>query len=72
MDFLKVPTDLLIFDESDSLLFEDPAKFDSFIGSNPCISLTATPGGNGNSLEIDVLKHMNFEILEDQTPPAEL
>ena len=63
--FEKQPQDLLIFDESDALLFEDPGTFDNIVGQNPCICLTATPGDCKNTLEIETLKHLGFKVLED-------
>ena len=66
LDFAKNDNDLLIFDESDVLLFETPDEFNSFVKENPCICLTATPGGGTNTLEKKVLEHMAFQILEDQ------
>jgi len=38
--------DVLIFDESDELIFAMPKKFLLAIGSNSCICFTATPGGD--------------------------
>ena len=50
-NFEKADNDLLIYDESDASLFEDPEKFDQFTGNNQCICYTATPGGSNINLE---------------------
>jgi len=65
LEFDKQHQDLLIFDESDALFFDDPGTFDSIVGRNPCICLTATPGDSENTLEVDTLKKLGFKILED-------
>lgn len=51
IEFQKHEQDLLIFDESDVLLFDKPKELNEFIGDNSCICFTATPGGEANSLE---------------------
>jgi late competence protein required for DNA uptake (superfamily II DNA/RNA helicase) len=38
--------DILIIDESDTLIFEDPEAFDKMMDKNRCICLTATPDDN--------------------------
>ena len=72
LSFEKKPTDLLIIDESDVQLFEMPEKFDNFVGENPCVCLTATPGGDDSGLEQRVLGHMGFKILGDYHPSSPL
>ena len=66
MTFEKNSTDLLIFDESDVLLFNNPGEFNTFAGNNPCICLTATPGGKDGDLEEKVIKHLNLKVIKDQ------
>ena len=47
---------ILLFDESDDFLFEEPERFLKVIGSSSCVCFTATPGGDSNnSIEADVL-----------------
>ena len=46
--------DILLFDESDDFLFEEPERFLKVIGSSSCVCFTATPGGD-YSIEADVL-----------------
>jgi hypothetical protein len=39
-------SDILIIDESDTLIFEDPGAFGKMMEKNRCICLTATPDDN--------------------------
>ena len=66
MEFETKPDDLLIYDESDHILFNNPDKFDSFTSSNPCVCFTATPGGEDKNLEEAVLQHLKLKIIMDQ------
>ena len=65
LEFYKEPSDLLLFDESDAVLFESPDEFNKCVADNPCICFTATPGGEGNCLEREIVDHLGFKILED-------
>ena len=53
--FEKNPYDLLIYDESDHILFNDPQLFEQFTSNNSCVCFTATPGGEDKNLEEKVL-----------------
>jgi len=64
--FHKNPGDLLIYDESDDLLFRNPGEFNTFTDSNPCICLTATPGGSDGDLEEKVVQYLGLKIIKDQ------
>lgn len=66
LDFVKEPGSLLIYDESDAMLFSNPGQFNTFTGSNPCICLTATPGGKDGDLEEKVIKHLGLKVVKDQ------
>ena len=66
LNFEKKPEDLIIYDESDSLLFNNPGEFNTFTGNNPCICLTATPGGEDRNLEEKVIKHLGLKVIKDQ------
>ncbi len=46
MNFKPSPKDLLIFDEADIFIFDDPGKFSKFIKTNPCLCLTGTPSNS--------------------------
>ena len=56
---------VLIFDESDELIFSDPAAFRKFIKKSYCICLTATCAEDSVAgIERSVLQSMNFKIFE--------
>jgi hypothetical protein len=57
---------LIIYDESDAMLFNNPGQFDMFTGNNPCICMTATPGGKDGDLEEKVIKHLGLNIVSDK------
>jgi len=48
------------------MLFENPERWNKFTGNNPCICLTATPGGEDSFLETKVIEHLGFKIVDDQ------
>lgn len=54
------------------MLFSNPGQFDTFTGSNPCICLTATPGGKDGDLEEKVIKHLALKVVKDQEHEARL
>ena len=54
---------MLIIDECDALLFEQPRQFHLFINKNACICLTATPGNNNDGVEKKVLEHLGFKVI---------
>ena len=68
VDFQKTPKDLLIYDEIDAWMFDEPGKFNTFTGDNPCICLTATPGANGEeaSLEEQVILNLGLQVIKDR------
>jgi len=65
MKFFKAPEDMLIYDESDDLLFRDPKAFDDFTKENLCICFTATPGGDEGNLELEdqVIRHLGIKVI---------
>ena len=63
---MKEAGELIIYDESDALLFNNPGQFNTFTGDNPCICLTATPGGKDGDLEEKVIKHLGLKVIMDQ------
>ena len=71
LDFDKDPDDLLIYDESDHFLFNNPKLFDEFTSENQCICFTATPGGDDKNYEAKILNHLGLKIIKDQdTQPS--
>lgn len=72
LDFVKEPGALLIYDESDAMLFNNPGQFNTFTGSNPCICLTATPGGKDGDLEEEVIKYLGLKVVKDQDHESRL
>ena len=65
LEFDKNVNNLIIVDESDALLFEQPKLFNDFISKNPCICLTATPGNDSDGVEKKVLEHLGFKVIDD-------
>jgi hypothetical protein len=43
LSFDKEKGGVFIIDEADTLIFNDPSTFKSFIGDSMCVCLTATP-----------------------------
>lgn len=43
LDFIPKPNSLIIFDEADAFIFNDPVKFSILISGCFCICFTATP-----------------------------
>lgn len=53
---------LVIVDEADGIMFDNPTTFHTFIEGNCCIAFTATPDdGDTKSIEASILKHMSFK-----------
>lgn len=47
----------MIVDEVDSIMYDNPVEFYSFVQGNCCIAFTATPDdGDVNSVETTILK----------------
>ena len=60
-DFSFESADLLLVDESDSLIFKDPVAFNVLLTRCRCICLTATPDDNNHKgAERQVLKALNL------------
>lgn len=56
---------LVIVDEADSIMYDNPSMFHTFIQGNCCIAFTATPeDGDAKSVEASILKHMSFKRFE--------
>ena len=61
IDFDHNPNDLIIIDEADSLMFQNPDKFASFIQDSYCICFTATPDNcERDGVERKVVEAMRF------------
>ena len=48
LEALPTKAELVIFDEADEYIYEDPKAFLDFIKQHFCICLTATSGGNSS------------------------
>ncbi len=60
-NFLFESTDLLLVDESDSIIFKDPVVFNALLTKCRCICLTATPDDNNHKgAERHVLKALGL------------
>jgi hypothetical protein len=57
-DFKPVPNALIIVDEIDVFLLDDPCEFKAVIAANACIGLTATTAGT--AMEKQVAKALEF------------
>ena len=64
-DFTPAAGDLLLFDESDELLFDRTNDFADLVGDCSCICFTATPGGESESkiLERHILKWLGLQVV---------
>ena len=57
--------DVLIFDEADQFIFNNPVYFIKRTSNCRCIALTATPGESDSSgVEKNLLQQMGFHIYE--------
>ena len=65
LNFEKKPDDHLIYDECDTIMFEEPGNFNQFTSKNPCICFTATPRGEDNHLETKMVEYMGFKVVKD-------
>ena len=65
LDFTPAAGDLLIFDESDELLFDKTNDFANLVGGCSCICFTATPGGVGKRdvLERHILDWLGLNVV---------
>jgi ABC-type uncharacterized transport system involved in gliding motility auxiliary subunit len=59
IDFAPIDNALIIVDEADYFVFEDPPKFKLFVQNSPCICLTATPANS--TVEEKVAAELKFE-----------
>jgi hypothetical protein len=54
--------ELVIIDESDATMYEDPVKFREFVAKCACICFTATPDDQDpKGVDTMVLKAMSFQ-----------
>ena len=61
IDFVAAEGELVVIDEADALLYNDPVKFRDFICVNACICFTATPDDwDPNGMDSKVLVAMKF------------
>jgi len=61
LEFEVKPCDLVIVDEADFFLLQNPALFKSKFKDTPVISFTSTfAGKNRNSIEIEILESLNY------------
>ena len=59
-------SEVLVFDESDEHMLNDPKAFQKFANKAPCICLTATCAEDSNKgVEKEVLEAMKFKIFEN-------
>ena len=58
--------ELIIFDEADEYIYDDPTAFVGFIKKHLCVCLTATSGGNDQEVaERTVLEHIGLKVFEN-------
>lgn len=63
MDFVCQQGEIILVDEADELIFDDPAKFLHRVQQHYCICLTATPDNQKDrGVEREVLKVMGFSM----------
>ena len=66
MGFSVEEGELIIFDEADEYIYNDPKAFLGFIGECMCVCLTATTGGSGKeAAEKTILNHIGLKIFEN-------
>jgi hypothetical protein len=59
---------LVIVDEADVIMYDNPSMFHAFIQGNCCVAFTATPDdGESETVEATILKYMSFKRF-DYTP----
>lgn len=67
LDFECQPGDIILIDEADELILDDPVKFVAKIKQHRCICLTATPDNDDSQgVEREVLKFVGFSIFNGQ------
>jgi hypothetical protein len=65
IDFELVEDELVIFDEADEYIYEDPKAFLEFISEHMCVCLTATSGGqNQEAAEKTILGHIGLKVFD--------
>ena len=63
LDFQAKSNEVLVFDEVDELLFENPVVFARFIKNHSVIALTATvDDAQKDSIERSIIEHLGFQI----------
>jgi hypothetical protein len=57
---------LIIFDEADEHIYNNPHFFEKFVGDRKCVCLTATCGGTerAQAAEYEILKSLKFKVYE--------
>ena len=61
-----VEGELIVFDEADEYIYDDPKAFLAFIGERMCVCLTATSGGiDQEAAEKTILKHIGLKLFEN-------
>ena len=66
LDFAVSEGDLLIFDEADQYIYEEPQAFMDFIRKHSCLCLTATAGdGDNEAAEKTLLGQLGFKNFEN-------
>lgn len=66
MGFTAEEGELIIFDEADEFIYNDPKAFLAFIGQRMCVCLTATSGGSDQEVaENSILKHIGLKLFEN-------
>lgn len=74
-DFELKANELIIVDEADVFIFENPVKFRQFVSKNACLCYTATPEtSQTKGLEARVFTPMNIKkyyyVLEEEGVPT--
>ena len=63
--FIETPDDLQIIDECDHDIFKNPEGFYEVMEVCPTVCFTATPGGEKDSNEKDILKWLGLRVIMD-------
>lgn len=66
MGFTAEEGELIIFDEADEYIYNDPKAFLAFVGERMCVCLTATSGGSDQeAAENSILQHIGLKLFEN-------
>lgn len=64
--FIVEEGELVIFDEADEYIYDNPTAFVDFIKKHMCVCLTATSGGNNQeAAERAILDHIGLKVFEN-------